>query len=76
MGPRVESDDGGVQVGNFALTDRQVPIKDVQKLSLDPTDIALSKDASSDRPMNVLKSGIIGELEQKNQDQYSLASVG
>ena len=26
--PRVESDDGGVEVGNFVLADCQIPIKD------------------------------------------------
>jgi len=60
--PRIESDDGGVQVGNFVLTDRQIPIKYIQKLALDPTDITLSEDASCDRPVDVLKSGIIREL--------------
>ena len=63
--PRVESDDGGVEVGNLALADRQIPIKDVQKLALDPSDITLSEDASGDRPVDVLEGGIVRELDQE-----------
>ena len=65
MHPRIESNDGGVQVGNFVLADRQIPIEDIQKLSLDPTDITLSEDAGSDGPMDVLESGVVRELEQE-----------
>jgi len=60
--PRVEGDDGGVQVGNIVLTDRQIPVKYIQELALDPTDITLSEDASRDCPVDVLKGGIIREL--------------
>ena len=60
--PRVESDDGGVEVGNFGLADRKIPIKHVQKLSLDPSDITFPEDSGRDCPMNVLKSRIIREL--------------
>ena len=62
---RVESDDSGVEVGNFALADREIPIKDVQKLTLNPSDITLSEDASSDRPVDVLEGGIVRELDQE-----------
>ena len=65
MCPRVESDDSGVEVGNFALADREIPIKDVQKLALDPSDITLSEDASGDRPVDVLEGGIVRELDQE-----------
>ena len=66
---RVESDDGGMEIDDFALTDGQVPIKDLQKLSFNPAYITLSKDASRDGPVDVLKSGIIRELDQdRHQD--------
>ena len=58
----VKGDDGRVEVGNFVLTDCQIPVEDFQKLSFDPTDIALSEDAGGDRPVDVLESGIIREL--------------
>ena len=64
MSPGLESDDGRVEVGNFAFADRQIPIKNIQELAFDPTDITLSEDAGSDRPVDVLKSGIIRELDQ------------
>jgi len=63
--PRIESNDGRVEVGNFVLANRQIPIKDVQKLAFDPADIALSEDAGSDRPVDVLESRIIRKLNQE-----------
>ena len=75
MHPRIESNDGGVQVGNFALADRQIPIEDIQKLSLDPTDITLSEDASSDGPMDVLESGVVRELDKKLGLRFSRRSA-
>lgn len=52
-----------MEVGNFALTDCQIPIKDVQKLALDPTGVTFPEDSSCDRPPDVLSGRIIRELE-------------
>ena len=65
MCPRVESDDAGVEVGNFALTDRQIPIKNIQELALNPADITFPEDASCDSPLDVLRGRIIRELDQE-----------
>lgn len=65
LGPRIEGNDGRVKVGDFALADRQIPVEDVQKLPLNSTDITFSEDASSNGPMDVLKRGVVRELDQE-----------
>ena len=63
--PRVESNDGRVEIVNFFFVDCQIPMKDLQKLALNPVDIMLSKYASGDRPVDVFEGGIIRELHQE-----------
>lgn len=62
---RIESDDGRVVACNVFLVDDQIPIKDIQELALDPTDITFSKDTGCNRPVDVLESGIIRKLDQR-----------
>lgn len=61
---RIGSDDGRVEVGNFFLADCQVPVEDIQKLALNPTDITLSEDASGECPVDVSEGEFICELDQ------------
>ena len=76
MHSRIENDDSRVKVSNIFLADHQIPIKDFQKLALNLTDIALSEDASSDRPVDVFEGGIIRELDSRDRDKDYLASAG
>lgn len=51
------------QVANneqIGFRDREIPVKDLDKLTLDPSDVSLSESTSDHRPMDVLQSRIIG----------------
>lgn len=56
------------------LGDREVPVKDLEKLSFDSPHVALAKNTSTQRPVNVPESGIICVLGRCKSRQHETSA--
>ena len=66
----MEGVDGMVMGQNVILGYREVPVEDLEKLSFDPTHVALAENTSAQRPVNVSESGIICVLGRCRSRQH------
>ena len=54
-----EGEDGVVVCEDVGLGDGEFEVEDVEELTLDAADVALAEDPRAQRPVNVLKRGIV-----------------
>lgn len=55
--------------------DAELEVEDLEELTLDACDIATTKDAGAERPMNVLKRGVVEILAREDDGAEKYAVV-
>ncbi|CAK5274457.1 unnamed protein product [Mycena citricolor] len=73
---RLKAHDSFPMRQDLLLLHKQIPIEDLEELSLNPTDVSLPKDTRAQRPVHITQSAVLRELARDNEraQEYALQS--
>ena len=67
-----DGEEGVVVRKEIGLRNGELPVEDVEELTLDTADVALPENASAERPVDVLERGVVGVLREEIRWRQSM----